>query len=461
MTQIQQRANKIAQDYWLPIINSTTGVAPMTYPDTYELAKEELQSAFGSGINLNADLITANGTINNQVLQFVTFLLQNPQTAINYLINNVYNLNNADGYALDLMGSYYDVYRVPATPTIFATTITGTPNTIIPTYTQVDDVTNPNNPIRYQTFNQYTIGNDGAVIVYFQSIVLGNILITKDSALQIKTSITGVSGISKPIESSIVIGNYETTSPELYNEIISSIQIKSNNGINALSSQLRNNDVLRNQINGVTIADNNSVSNNYVKCTLPNNNSIVVAINIVWTGNQDVINAIGQILYRNYVNANYDFPLGLPNELKHEFVYNPPLVTEPDNKPSWQPEPFNCKIITTVDYIINFTVKYYDDGNISQYYDDQGNPITLQQKVTLQFTAMMTGAIKKYPQCLSGVMFNQQIFYTALNMIGIYNAQITWFHNGALISDTNIQTNIWELPVVGNVTLNPYNTPNF
>lgn len=158
-------------------------------PDTSNVLagiQDEFKSLFGQDFNIDPE--TPQGRIIEMITRGRVFALQMAAACSNML-----NLNRANGFVLDDLGSLFYLSRGAATYTKVTAGLTGVPNTIIPAGTRFQ---NTNGDI-FATTEQVVLGADsGSATVECQADKTGPILCLANTLTTILDRISGLESVN-------------------------------------------------------------------------------------------------------------------------------------------------------------------------------------------------------------------------------------------------------------------------
>ena len=151
----------------------------------------QITSALGGDFGADFSFLsqTPEGQLINRLSQQVADLWQFGEQIYNSLYPGT-----ASGPSLDQAESLVNVFRIPATQSVYnSVTISGTNGTVVPTTFQVSVPGSPSSI--FQLLSQVTIGAGGTVLGTFVSTTTGPVL-GPSGTLTIVTALTGVTGVN-------------------------------------------------------------------------------------------------------------------------------------------------------------------------------------------------------------------------------------------------------------------------
>ena len=172
-------------------------------PDTSNVlngVKEDFTSVFGN--DFNTDPETPQGRIIEMITRCRVFTLQMAAACSNML-----NLNRANGFVLDDIGSLFYLSRSPATYTTGSVDLSGVPGTVIPAGTRLQ---NTNGDIFIITSEPNEIGTSGSTVAQYRAQETGAILCPAHTLNTILDRVSGLETVDNAYNQSSIGSDLES-----------------------------------------------------------------------------------------------------------------------------------------------------------------------------------------------------------------------------------------------------------
>lgn len=424
------KANVLKQ--WQNLTSNPAGVKLKDFPSAFLQATVELFSGFGTGA-LPADLITIAGSINDQILVFLTTLNYRAEEFPNLAFQSM-NPNTAVGYPNDAISALSGAFREPARATQFIGVVTGSANLVIPSLSLVISTNNANNKnytyINPETITLNSAGKANAVFVCQtngETPLAPNVQWVYDSFIQ------GLSSVTNTDINQITIGNDATTDPQLKVKRQVAINRRANCGMDSIEGSIVSDPILSQQITTALVVINNSSSVH----TYPDNSDVsavytlpayTVCVAVAMPNIDANKQALAEILQRNITGCNTGYPIEstCPEGVKKYVDYQRGRLTK--RFYYIVPQPVN----------IQFLVTYRPIGFIDP---------DMEKKIkTAIITQFNDGTLIDDERVVGGVPFYVETFAASIQDLRLYNSLVQMkIENGEFAK--TLCTPIWQLPV--------------
>lgn len=414
---------------WNEIASNPAGVKVSTFPDAYMRAVDELIASFGVGV-LPADLITIAGSINDQIIIFLTTLNYRAES-FPALAFQALNPNTATGYPNDAISALSGAFRIPARPTNFICNVEGSAGAVVPSLTPITTVITNATNYTYINPEPIVLNAQGKGSGVFMCTTDGEIPLLPNTVWQCDAYVQGISSFNNPPENMITLGNDATTDAELHQIRDQAMYRKARCGLTAIEGAILADDTLRSQLTTVNVEINNTSSakgfpqipDTQAVYTIP---AYTAVIAVAMPDTPENAQALGAILWQNMTACNTGYPVDCPDDVKKsvQYVYKPQKTKQ-------------FFYIIPKEIVIEFTVIYQIQGYIDPNVETQ-----IKNAIITQFRQ---GTIDD-PRVIGGDPFFVNTFINAIKFLKLYNEQVYMNIVGQQFADT-ICTPIWQLPV--------------
>lgn len=419
---------------WGVLTSNPAGVKVNPPPDAYMKAVAELTASFGVGV-LPADLITIAGSINDQIIIFLTTLNYRAE-AFPALAFQALNPNTATGYPNDAISALSGAFRIPARPTVFICNVEGSAGAVVPSLTPITTVITNATNYTYVNPDPIVLNEQGKGSGVFICTTDGEIPLLPNTKWQCDAYVQGVSTFTNPTDNMITIGNDATTDAELHYIRQFAIYQNANGGMSSIQGKIYADANLSSQITTALV----QINNNNADQGFPENPDIdsvytipkwTIVVAVAMPDTDQNAQYLAKILWQNTTGCKTGYPLDCPTDpkIQKSVLYE------------YTPNEFKTfKYIIPQELLIEFSVSYQITG-----YKDPSLDSQIKELIINQFRK---GTIS-VPRVVGGLPFFVQTFRDILTPLKLYNLQLFMKITGDQYKFQEIIcTAIWRLPVV-------------